>query len=188
LVSASGSLAIVNISRVFTIYLDMRGWGRLPPPLLIGLRWMGKGDIRLIVLETLKTGPKRGYEVIKSIREMFGGWYTPSPGAVYPTLQWLEDEGLVESETSSDGKRIYRITETGLKFLSEKEEQLAEFREKCRRATSVEGLELLDAAKRLGIAVIHAYIQYPRERFSEVTKILDEARRRILRLGEEGLD
>ncbi|MCS7145639.1 MAG: PadR family transcriptional regulator [Nitrososphaerota archaeon] len=164
----------------------MKGWGGLPPPPLFGLRWMGRGDIRLIILETLRSGPKRGYEVIKSIREMFGGWYTPSPGAVYPTLQWLEDEGLVESETTGDGKRRYRITEEGLKFLREREEQLTAFREKCRRATSIEGLELLDSARRLGITVIQAYIHYPTERLAEVSRILEEARKRILSLGEGG--
>lgn len=143
---------------------------------------MGRGDIRLIVLETLKTGPKRGYEVIKSIREMFGGWYTPSPGAVYPTLQWLEDEGLVESETTGDGKKRYRITEQGLKFLSEREDQLEAFREKWRKAISVEGLDLLDSARRLGFTVIHAYINYPKEKLAEVSRILEDARKRILSL------
>ncbi|MEM1967034.1 MAG: PadR family transcriptional regulator [Nitrososphaerota archaeon] len=160
----------------------MRGWARLPPPILMGLRLMGRGDIRLIVLEALRDGPKRGYEVIKNIRDLFGGWYTPSPGAVYPTLQWLEDEGLVESGVTSDGKRVYKITEAGLKFLSEKEEQLNAFREKCRRATSVEGLDLLDSAKKLGYTIIQAYIHYPSEKLVEVTKILDEARRKILSL------
>lgn len=147
---------------------------------------MGRGDMRLLVLEALKDEPKRGYEVIRSIREMFGGWYTPSPGAVYPTLQWLEDEGLIESETVEDGRKRYRITEDGLRFLSERRDQLTAFYEKCKRATSIEGLELLDSARRLGLTVLHAYIGYPTERLSEVTKILDEARRKILSLGEGG--
>ncbi|GBC70576.1 Transcriptional regulator YqjI [Candidatus Calditenuaceae archaeon HR02] len=162
----------------------MRGLGRLPP--LWGLRWMGRGDVRLLVLEALKDGPKRGYEVIRSIRDMFGGWYTPSPGAVYPTLQWLEDEGLIESETLADGKKRYKITEEGLRFLSERGDQLTAFYEKCKRATSIEGLELLDSARRLGLAVMHAYIGYPTERLGEVSKILEEARRKILGLGEGG--
>ncbi len=142
--------------------------------------------MRLLVLEALKDGPKRGYEVIRSIRDMFGGWYTPSPGAVYPTLQWLEDEGLIQSETLEDGKKRYRITEDGLRFLSDREEQLTAFYEKCKRATSIEGLELLDSARRLGLAVLNAYIKYPTERLGEVSKILDEARRKILSLGEGG--
>ncbi|MEM0482080.1 MAG: PadR family transcriptional regulator [Nitrososphaerota archaeon] len=162
----------------------MKGVGRLP--LLMGLRWMGRGDMRLLVLEAIKEGPKRGYEVIRSIRDMFGGWYTPSPGAVYPTLQWLEDEGLIESETLEDGKKRYRITEDGLRFLSERSDQLTTFYERCRRATSIEGLELLDSARRLGLAVLHAYIGYPSERLGEVSKILEEARRKILSIGEGG--
>lgn len=147
---------------------------------------MGRGDVRLLVLESLKDGPKRGYEVIRSIRDMFGGWYNPSPGAVYPTLQWLEDEGLIESETLADGKKRYKITEDGLRFLRERGDQLTAFYEKCKRATSIEGLELMDSARRLGLAVIHAYISYPTEKLGEVSKILEEARRKILSLVEGG--
>jgi len=90
---------------------------------------LSRGDVRVLDLEALRTGPKRGYEVIKTIREMFGGWYTPSPGAVYPTLQWLEDEGLVRSE-EVDGKKVYSITDTGLRFLAEKQDLLEAFRER----------------------------------------------------------
>jgi DNA-binding PadR family transcriptional regulator len=47
--------------------------------------------MRILVLEALADGPKRGYEVIKAIRDRFHGLYSPSPGAIYPTLQLLED-------------------------------------------------------------------------------------------------
>ena len=46
------------------------------------------------------------------------GCYSPSPGTVYPTLQWLEDEGLVRA-TDVDGKKVYEITDAGRKFLEE---------------------------------------------------------------------
>jgi DNA-binding PadR family transcriptional regulator len=151
----------------------------------MGLKMLSRGDVRVLVLEALRTGPKRGYEVIKTIREMFGGWYTPSPGAVYPTLQWLEDEGLVRSE-EVDGKKVYSITDTGLRFLAEKQDLLEAFRERWRRASSPECVELLDSARRLGMTVLTAYTRYSKERIREVIKILEDTRRRILELGESG--
>ena len=63
----------------------------------------------------LKDKPRHGYEIIREMEEKFGGFYTPSPGAVYPTLQWLEDMGYV-TVLAQDGKKTYTITEEGLKF------------------------------------------------------------------------
>lgn len=59
-----------------------------------------------------------GYEVMKELEEHTHGCYKPSPGTVYPTLQWLEDEGLVSAE-EVDGKKIYSITEAGEDFLEQ---------------------------------------------------------------------
>ena len=59
-----------------------------------------------------------GYEVMKELEQHTRGCYKPSPGTVYPTLQWLEDEGLVSSEDAA-GKKVYSITEAGLEFLEE---------------------------------------------------------------------
>jgi DNA-binding PadR family transcriptional regulator len=59
-----------------------------------------------------------GYEVMKALEEETHGCYKPSPGTVYPTLQWLEDEGLVTAE-AADGKKVYSITDQGRAFLEE---------------------------------------------------------------------
>ncbi|GGO84501.1 hypothetical protein GCM10012280_16130 [Wenjunlia tyrosinilytica] len=53
-----------------------------------------------------------GYEMIQEIGERSGGAWRPSPGSVYPTLQLLEDEGLITSEESG-GKRLFTLTEEG---------------------------------------------------------------------------
>jgi DNA-binding PadR family transcriptional regulator len=58
------------------------------------------------------------YGLMKELEEQTHGCYKPSPGTVYPTLQWLEDEGLVKSE-DVEGKKIYSITDDGQKFLDE---------------------------------------------------------------------
>jgi DNA-binding PadR family transcriptional regulator len=58
--------------------------------------------------------PMHGYEIIQEITERSHGWWRPSPGSVYPTLQLLADEGMVTTDQDNQsGKRLYSITETG---------------------------------------------------------------------------
>lgn len=53
-----------------------------------------------------------GYEMIQEIAERSDGVWKPSPGSVYPTLQLLEDEGLIVSATEG-GKKLFSLTESG---------------------------------------------------------------------------
>src|SRR5262245_59324577 len=73
---------------------------------------MRRGDIRTALLAALSEGPGHGYDIMQALEEKSGGAWRPSPGSVYPTLQLLEDEGLVRS-FERDGKRIYEITDAG---------------------------------------------------------------------------
>src|SRR5215210_2526495 len=73
---------------------------------------MRRGDIRTAILAVLTEGPGHGYDVMQNLEDKTGGAWRPSPGSVYPTLQLLEDEGLVRS-TERDGKRVFEITEPG---------------------------------------------------------------------------
>ncbi|MEU1012690.1 PadR family transcriptional regulator [Streptomyces sp. NPDC005890] len=71
-----------------------------------------RGDVRASILALLKERPMHGYEMIQEIAERSGGAWKPSPGSVYPTLQLLEDEGLITSE-SEGGKKLFSLTEGG---------------------------------------------------------------------------
>ncbi|MDI5962653.1 PadR family transcriptional regulator [Streptomyces sp. SL13] len=71
-----------------------------------------RGDVRASILALLKDRPMHGYEMIQEIAERSGGAWRPSPGSVYPTLQLLEDEGLIES-ASEGGKKLFTLTATG---------------------------------------------------------------------------
>ncbi|HUI47879.1 MAG TPA: PadR family transcriptional regulator [Acidimicrobiia bacterium] len=73
---------------------------------------MRRGDIRTALLAILVEEPGHGYDVIQRLEEKTGGVWRPSPGSVYPTLQLLEDEGLVRS-VERDGKRVYEVTPQG---------------------------------------------------------------------------
>ena len=81
-----------------------------------------RGDVRAAVLALLAERPMHGYEMIKEIEERTEGAWTPSAGSIYPTLQLLEDEGLIRGE-ESDGKRRFTLTEAGS---AEQEEKAGE--------------------------------------------------------------
>jgi DNA-binding PadR family transcriptional regulator len=82
-----------------------------------------KGDLKYVILDLLKDKPRHGYEIIRELEACFHGFYTPSAGSVYPTLQLLEDLGYVKA-LEQDGKKVYTITEEGKKFLIDREETI----------------------------------------------------------------
>ncbi|MBW4630110.1 MAG: helix-turn-helix transcriptional regulator [Brasilonema octagenarum HA4186-MV1] len=71
-----------------------------------------RGEARYLLLDALRNEPKHGYEIIKALEERSSGQYAPSPGTVYPTLQYLEDMGLVRADQEA-ARRVYHLTETG---------------------------------------------------------------------------
>lgn len=103
-----------------------RGWeGR-------GRRQMFEsGELRLVILKLLKEQPRHGYDVIKALEERMAGCYTASAGTVYPTLQLLEDQGLVRS-VETEGKKVYHITPEGEKLLEERRSELDEIIDRVR--------------------------------------------------------
>ncbi len=85
-----------------------------------------RGEARYVLLDALRDGPKHGYEIIKYLEERSSGEYAPSPGTVYPTLQFLEDAGQVCSEQSAE-RRVYHLTEGGRAELEARAEDLNAF-------------------------------------------------------------
>ena len=81
-------------------------------------RMLAQGDLRLIALALIAEQPRHGYEIIKVLEEKTEGWYSPSPGIVYPTLTYLEEAGYVTAQ--ADGaKKLYTITAEGKANLEE---------------------------------------------------------------------
>ncbi len=73
---------------------------------------VGRGDVRAAVLALLAEEPMHGYQIITELTERSGGVWRPSPGSVYPTLQVLEDQGLVTADRT-EGRRVFSLTEEG---------------------------------------------------------------------------
>src|SRR3954467_7357047 len=64
-----------------------------------------RGDVRAAVLQLLAQEPMHGYQLMQAISDRSGGRWTPSPGAIYPTINQLEDEGLV-TVTAEAGRKL----------------------------------------------------------------------------------
>jgi DNA-binding PadR family transcriptional regulator len=84
-------------------------------------RMLAQGDLRLIALALIAEQPRHGYDLIKQLEEKTSGWYSPSPGIVYPTLTYLEESGHLTSQTDGT-KKLYTITEEGRAYLEENRE------------------------------------------------------------------
>lgn len=78
-----------------------------------------RGDVRTGILLLLEEEPRSGYEIIREGRERSGGAWRPSSGSVYPMLQQLEDEGLIEQIEGEGRRRPYRLTDEGVTHLEE---------------------------------------------------------------------
>jgi DNA-binding PadR family transcriptional regulator len=91
--------------------------GGMQPP------FFARGAVKFVILEMLQEKPQHGYEIMKGIESRGDGFYTPSPGAIYPTLQMLEEMGYVVSHTAGN-KKIYEITAEGKLYLAENKENM----------------------------------------------------------------
>lgn len=98
-------------------------WGRQPWRGPRRFRWnpLERGDLKFVILRLISDKPMHGYEVMQALEEESGGGYKPSPGSVYPTLQMLEDEGLLRCR-EEEGKKVYEITQEGEAYLEENED------------------------------------------------------------------
>ncbi|WP_345013544.1 PadR family transcriptional regulator [Pseudaeromonas paramecii] len=97
---------------------DLKGHGRRH-------RLFEQGEMRLVVLHLLASGPQHGYELIKGLQHLAGGDYTPSPGVIYPTLSLLEEMDLIALASEEGGKKRFGITADGQALLDKQAEELA---------------------------------------------------------------
>jgi DNA-binding PadR family transcriptional regulator len=87
-------------------------------------RVFGPGEVRLALLSLLDESPRHGYELMRELEARSGGVYKASAGTVYPTLQQLEDEGLVRAGEVEE-RRVYKITAAGKREVEERADAIA---------------------------------------------------------------
>lgn len=136
-----------------------------------------RGNVRIAILALLAERPMHGYEIIQELDSRTQGIWRPSAGSVYPTLQLLEDEGLVSS-SEQDGKRSYSITDAGRAQLAERGDAPPPWEEVLEQVDPG-AHQLREAGFQLAAAVgqvLHAGSARQQQQASE---ILAEARRRV---------
>jgi DNA-binding PadR family transcriptional regulator len=89
------------------------------------VRMFESGALRLLMLRLIGDAPRHGYDIIKSLEDRFGGLYSPSPGVVYPTLQLLEDQGLIAPAQDAGQRRCFAITPEGRLCLADNRARIA---------------------------------------------------------------
>jgi DNA-binding PadR family transcriptional regulator len=145
-----------------------------------------RGNVRASVLAVLVERPMHGYEIMQQLEELTGGMWRPSPGSVYPTLQLLEDQGLVKAD-EVEGKRIFSLTETGTAEVTANEERMggAPWAAPGHGAGGAH-MKLRSSVGHLIAAVRQVGIAGSAEQVDKALEILTEARKRIYALLAEG--
>ncbi len=137
---------------------------------------MARGDVRAAVLALLAEQPMHGYQIIQEIEERSGGSWKPSAGSVYPTLQLLADEGLIEA-AEQGGRKTYSLTEAGRAVADEAGTPPWE------GSGARAGAAAFGALPKAGVDLAGAAAQVARtgtpEQVQQAIEVLDEARRRL---------
>ncbi len=144
-----------------------------------GPRMFDPGALRLVALGLIAEEPRHGYDIIKALEAKFQGAYSPSPGAIYPMLQMLEEADLVVSEANGN-KRLYSITDQGKAYLEENAAELARINAQIDEVSADSGeISLGDEVKDIARAVFMRLRrgQYTPEQARKARDILRKARR-----------
>jgi len=79
-------------------------------------RKLSSADLQLLLRALLEKAPAHGYELIRALEERSNGFYTPSPGVIYPALKLLENIGHAAFDIDGNRKR-FRLTDEGRNYL-----------------------------------------------------------------------
>jgi DNA-binding PadR family transcriptional regulator len=154
-------------------------------------RMFESGELQLLLLFLIadKGKARHGYDLIRSVEELTGGEYAPSPGVVYPTLTLLQDMGFIEESDAEGSRRAYQVTKAGKAHLEEKADEVAELFDRLTslredRSSSNPGPVLGRAVKNVMTALSHRIGRdgFDEELLHEIAAILDEAAQRIERV------
>jgi DNA-binding PadR family transcriptional regulator len=135
--------------------------------------------VRAAVLALLGEQPMHGYEMIKEIEERSGGYWRPSAGSIYPTLQLLEEQGLITGE-ETEGKRLFKLTDDGREAIAERDKKdEPEPWEQVRSGAPAESVQLGNSFKQLAAATSQAFRAADEDQRARIRELLDETRRGI---------
>ena len=136
-----------------------------------------RGNVRAAILAILAERPMHGYEIMQELETRSSGFWRPSPGSVYPTLQLLEDQGLVKGE-EVEGRKVFALTDEG-KAEAEKVKEQGEPWAASEGGPEGNRFKLRQGAIQLIAAVKQVGMAGSQEQVDKTLEILAEARKRI---------
>jgi len=145
-------------------------WGRGPKA--------KRGDVRAAILALLAEEPRNGYQIIQEIGQRSGGGWRPSPGAVYPALQQLADEGLIRGE-EGDGRKTFRLTPEGEAYVEAHADTLHAPWEAMTADFPGNVGDLLHQAGQTGAAVMQVVQAGSDAQLAAARQVLADTRRRL---------
>ena len=146
-----------------------------------GSRRLRRGDVRAAVLVLLEELPRNGYQIIQELSDRSNGAWRPSPGSVYPVLQQLEDEGLVEIDAAQSGK-TFHLTESGKAMVENDRAALGKPWESAAAEVSDAKSELYSTLRQVVMAVRQVGTAGSESQSQKAAAALADARRTIYRI------
>jgi DNA-binding PadR family transcriptional regulator len=131
-------------------------------------------------------GPRTGYQIMSEIEERSGGAWRPSPGAVYPALSQLADEGLIEGEESG-GRRAFSLTQAGLDYLEQHPDMARASWESRAQQEAWELPGLLSEAARLGGGIMQVAHSGTPDQVLAAERLLERTRRELYQIMADDL-
>jgi len=150
-------------------------------------RPLAHGDLRLLILNIIKTKPSHGYGLITEIKNLTSGIYEPSPGVIYPALEALQDLEWITAQ-ADEGKRVLSITETGLAQLDQEKEALVVIEQRLQRLATRQDATDTDDVRGALRQLKHTTVSIFKETKTDIetrkaaVAILEDARQKIAKL------
>jgi len=140
-----------------------------------------RGDVRAAILALLRESPRTGYQIMSDIEARSRGAWRPSPGAVYPALAALADEGLIVGEESG-GRRTFRLTEAGREYVEQNPEMARGAWESATQQEDWQVPGLFAEAARLGSGIVQLAHAGSPAQIRAAERLLEQTRRELYRI------
>ena len=161
-------------------FVGQRGGWWPGPPAPSGPK-ASRGDVRAAILALLREGPRNGYQIMSEIEERSGGAWRPSPGAVYPALSQLADEGLIAPEESGS-RRLFSLTDAGREYIAENPEMARGAWENSEQQEAWQVPGLFAEAARLGSGIMQLAKAGSPDQIRAAERLLERTRRELYRI------
>jgi DNA-binding PadR family transcriptional regulator len=144
-----------------------------------------RGDVRAAILSLLSEQSRNGYQIIQEIAERSNGHWKPSSGSVYPALQLLEDEGLVEV-TTEEGRRSFRLTEAGRTYVEQHKDEISTPWDTVTAGIDNSTPELFPLLGQVAMAAVQVSQAATPAQMKQARQVLADARRGLYQILAEG--